>query len=561
MAVLFSTALFAGIKVQNKSVFSENSAPVATDASSPLDTLSFLNISEENYSYTAADFTPYKEAFAIYSNKTITLNRTFDLSPSMRFQITIDNRSEEDLGDFEFGKVEGERAKSWFFDINRATSDLETAVYVKIEKDLPATPNQKPTTLIYELRFYLIQTPTDFEKENSNTSKKFISFSYIFNNQHFETIAPTTGETYNTLSLTFPAGTPLNPIFVSFDYLGETYTISRYKTWGDSGEVIKTFNTINNQEINIDKLVFDKSGKYNVRIYDKTVETNCPSKNFLEYSFVIKNTTASTTSAFYIDAHDESGNILMNERITNETVILDFVNFSDISRNVKSIKIVRFYHPTVSENIPEETVYSPANLPSSIKLDKDGTYSIKLEDANDNIIYEYEIIILKSIRSSFEIDNTTYKIEDYEPSNMTKEFLVHRTVRSSYNGIEGNTNYDFKVVVARSAPAISGISNNARSQSTVNLSVSGVGKINVYATFNGKKIDLEVDENGNLPPLTDRGKYYIRITDEMGVSATKSFTITIKLNAPALILIGLAAAALLGLIIFIIISRGKFKVR
>ena len=93
------------------------------------------------------------------------------------------------------------------------------------------------------------------------------------------------------------------------------------------------------------------------------------------------------------------------------------------------------------------------------------------------------------------------------------------------------------------------------------LRVHGVGKIEVKVTHNGKTETYTKTNRQYLGTFTEQGKYFIQITDQMGNSVTKSFTITIKLNTSSIVLIGVAAGSLLGLIVFIIISRSKVKVR
>ena len=118
-------------------------------------------------------------------------------------------------------------------------------------------------------------------------------------------------------------------------------------------------------------------------------------------------------------------------------------------------------------------------------------------------------------------------------------------------------------MVARSAPNIVGIANNDRTQDNVSLRVYGVGTIDVYVSLNGAQmmIDTKYENGSRLPTFTEQGNYFVRITDEMGSTITRSFTITMKLNTASIILIVIAAVAIVGLIVFIIVSRGRVKVR
>lgn len=528
--------------------------------------LDYVDISQEGYVFSSSDFSnDYNSTitnYALFTNRTVSITCTMQTDENNRFSININSKTTpEQLAEYVYtnpttGKV------SYVLDLNGKTDDVENYVYISITKYYPRTStNPTAYSRTFDLKFFVIQTPINFEKENSDTTKKFISWNYTYYGVQIDATAPTNGETYSTLNLTFPSGTRLNPVFVKFIYCGETYTVYRY-SYEDNGETItKTFNAATDQEITIDKLEFSKSGTYDVYIYDKTIENNCPNKNYFEYNFIIKN----PTNSFYMSAHHEDGTIIMNEQITNESVIIDFVNFRDIKDQVNEIKVTRSYHPTLSQNISEEKYYSANELPAFLEFTLDGTYNIEIRNRRGISIYDIEFIILKSIRSSFEIDGVSYRINADEPSNATKEFDIVRTVYTTYNDIlAGKTSYTFNLIVARSAPNITGVNNNARTQDSVNLRVYGVGNIQVYATLEGNQMMLGKDEYTNgekLPTFTEQGKYFIKITDEMGSVTTKSFTITVKLNTASIILISLASAFVVFLIVFIIISRGKVKVR
>lgn len=537
-----------------------------TNNNEAFEVLNYVDISQEDYVFSSSDFSDdYNSTqtnYALFTNRTVSITCTMQTDDNNRFSININSKTTpEQLSEYIYtnpttGKI------SYVLDLNGKTDDVENYVYINITKYYPRTStNPTAYSRTFDFKFFVIQTPVNFEKENSDTTKKFISWNYIYNGISVDATAPTDGETYNTLNLTFPSGTKLNPVYVKFVYCGETYVVYRYSETRDGETITKTYNASTNQELIIDKLVFSKSGTYNVYIYDKTVENNCPNKNYFEYSFIIKN----PTSSFYIHAHKSDGTSIMNEQITNDSVVVDFVNFRDIKDQVSQIKITRSYQPTLSQNISEETSYSAKELPSSLEFELDGTYNIEILNNRGIAIYKIEFIILKNIRSSFEIDGVSYRINENEPSNTTKEFDIVRTVYSSYNDtIEGKSSYNFNLIVARSAPNIVGINNNARSQDPVRLRVYGVGTINVYATLDGNQMMLSKDEYSNgdsLQTFTEQGKYFIKITDEMGSVTTKTFTITVKLNTASIILISLASAFVVFLIVFIIVSRGKVKVR
>lgn len=559
------------------SVAEETVSPVAdedkTEKKDIFEILDYFDISQEGYVFKKNDFiTNYGSngnSLALYTNRTVTINTvepangnlTYTFSVAINSLTTI--KQLEDNGYIYRDPLNNEII-SYVLDINGKTDDIENYIYLNLEIHYPPSedrPGGYNETL--ELPFYIVQTPTNFEKENSSATNEFILWKYVYNNQPITTTAPGNGETFTTLNLTFPSGTKLNPVYVKFIYCGEHYEIYRY-SYEEAGEKItKTFNSANDEEIDITELSFNKSGTYTVRIFDKTVNSSCPNKNFYEYKFIIKNTSLST-DGFFINAQDESGNPIMNGQYTNSNVTTIFENWtSDFKSQVNKITVIRAYQPSISENIPVEKTYLPEELPSSLTFSEDGTYDIKFENRRGDILSEYKFVITKSIKTSFKIGDTIYRIADDEASNETKEFSIDNTATSTYNGILGKTNFSFNILVARSEPSIVGVSNNERTSNAVNLKVYGVGKIDVYISLNGTQMMLETEyENGGrLPTLTEQGSYFIKVTDEMGSVTTKTFTVTMKLNTASIILIVIASIALVGLVVFIIFSRGKVKVR
>lgn len=530
------------------------------------DLLFYFDISQEDYVFSSDDFVceqtvkdgTLSNKFTIFTNQTVTVSlkntntetRTTTMADSSKTTQTFQPKSGE---------------------------DTETRVFLEIRHTI-RTKNGY-TYSSQEFVFYIIQTPTNFNKKSSDLN--FIKWTYSYNNTLFNLVSPEQGQTYKTLVLTFPAGTELNPIFVDFVYNGEHYSIYKYLNSSTKETIVK--NAVDDSIIqNIDELVFSKSGKYQVKIYDKTSTSKCPDKNYVEYSFDIQNTSLDTRG-FYINPHTQDGTTLMTGQFTNDDVIVDFVNFKDIKGKVSKITIIRAFQPTINENVSQDTTYLPNELPSSLTFSEDGTYYIKLENRQGDTLASYEFIITKSIKNSFQINDQEYFITDEEASNKTKEFNIVNTLSSTYDfkgviedgsniltnpasetvSISGKTENEFNLLVARSEPNISGIANNERTQDNVYVRVYGVGSISVFVTMNGTQmmIPTEYVNGGQLPTFTEQGKYFIRITDEMGSTVTKSFTITMKLNTASIILIVLACVVAFVLIVFFIVSRGRVKVR
>lgn len=401
---------------------------------------------------------------------------------------------------------------------------------------------------IYYLDFVLVQTNNNFSLDNN------LKWEYTYNNQKETIKSPTDNKTYPPISLFVPNGTELNPTYVKFTYLGDEFTI-----YNINGEF---YNLYDNSKLNIDCILFNLSGTYTVEIYDRT-KFCYQNSNHYQHNFLIKN-TATKYDSFYIYAHNENGQLVASNQITNANVVVDFVNMSDIYNNIDRIIVTKTWRPSGGENVSEINEYlSTTNIPSSLTFSDDGTYNIRVIDKNGgNIIKEYDFVVLKSIRSYFEMGTQIYEIGPEDPVNTYKTFKIDTTIYSSYNQIAGKTDYSFNVTVAKSSPSISGINNNGRKQGSVNLTIYGVGKIQVNISLDGKQSPTQIVSNGQkLEKLDTPGKYHIKITDEMGTTITKSFTITVKMNsaAKAIIIIGIIIAAIF--VVVVIITRVKVKVR
>lgn len=541
---------------------------------SPLDALEYLDISQEGYVFTKddiqTDYTPLNSvyenvssSYAIFTNKSVTINIKKPQDSSIHLTSTtvyINNQDAKDSsnGYFYDSSSDPTLDSSYFLDINGSLNDKEN--YVSIRLDLRRSiENNKNEDYSITFSFFLIQTPVNFEKENSSASNNFIVWDYVYNSQPFSTTAPENDQTYETLNLTFPAGTVLNPVYVEFIYCGEHYKIYRYV---DNDSNIQTFNALNNSVLILDKLSFNKSGTYTVKIYDKTVNSNCPNKNFYEYHFKIKN-KSSTTGGFFMNVHTEDGTPIMTGQYVNENVVVDFEEFKSVKNKISTISVIRAYQPSVSENIPVETIYTADELPSSLTFTEDGSYIINIKKRNNDLFASYIFVITKSIKTSFKIGNTIYGVPEDAPANTTQEYTIENTLTSSFNGIVGETDFAFDLTVALSSPNITGVENNSRHQGSANLYVYGVGEIDVFISLDGEQMMLDTKYvNGDkLPTLTEQGKYYIRITDQMGSTVTRSFSITKKFNTASVILICIAISIVVITIIFFILSRRKVKVR
>lgn len=385
--------------------------------------------------------------------------------------------------------------------------------------------------------------------------------------------APINGGTYSPMKLYVPSGTEYNPTYVNFEYCGEKYSV-----YNIDGEF---FNSSDNTKIDPSVLapktskhrlatdnyglIFDKSGTYIIEIYDNSY-FSIPNGNYHKYNISISN----PASTFYISANTDKGDLIANGQITNDSTIVNFINLQSIYGSIRDengIEIIKTSRPSISENISTRSFISKSQLVNQynnkLTFTEDGIFHIVIHGKNyDQVLYEFEFRIISDIRSYFIIGSNEYKITEDSAANQTETFIHKGTIENNYNSeIHGSTDYSVTITIARSEPKIDGVSNNSKVSGKVSLTVYGVGNIIVSISQDGKT-QTETYQNGDsLPSFSAKGTYFIKITDEMGSTVTKSFEIATQMNAAATILIVIGAALLAFIFVAIIISRSKIKVR
>jgi len=428
---------------------------------------------------------------------------------------------------------ESKTIQAYFFNVY-SENFLNDQLLVKI--------NFNVNNINHYLDFILVQTDSNFPVDNR------LYWEYTVNNQLENVKAPTNGATYSPLTLSVPDGTEYNPTYIKFSYLGEEFII--YNINGIY------YNSFNNEQLDFSKMLFDLSGFYTVEIYDQT-RFCYDSSNYLSYNFSIKN----PESTFYLFTHNKAGKVVANNQISNSEVIVDLVNLDDIISSVNRVIITKSWRPSGGENISEQTVITE-NIPSTLNFNQDGTFNVRVINNDGRTIKECKFVLIKEIRTYFEAGDEKYEIGENEPANTYKTFTIPTKIASSYKDISGETNYTYSVTIAKSAPQISGIGNNGRKQGSVTLTIYGVGDIQVSVSKDGKETTNTKVTNGQaLEKISEPGKYYVKITDQMGTTITKSFTIDVKMNgaAKAIIIIGIILVVVA--IAVIIITRAKIKVR
>lgn len=412
----------------------------------------------------------------------------------------------------------------------------------------------------------------------------------------------------------------------------EKYELKVYNNFNDKldfgktedGEITSLFGISSSN--NTATLTFSESGSYKVRIYDNTYNGSKPSSyndnikgsriyplaNIIEYNFNLTNTDANHQGGFYCTATtttpktDELGNEISGEydvnfivsevnynrntetrpdierQRVNRAVNLNFYNLS----NVFSIENISYHIDNESSGdvISQQTVYDSSsgvnNL--SIVLEDEASYNIRIT-FNDGSVKLIMFQILRSVRSVYEFDGITYPLPEHNIQtnivtsyDLTQRYTATNNIQNlvTYNGIFGYVESNFRLNIARSAPSITGISNNQRTTSAVNLTLTGVAtqeagmRVTVYR--NGSVIlNTTIYNQDETRPLTytlnygsgDLGNYTVQLTDAMNNTTQLSFSITQQQNAAGIILIIIACALGVLAIVFIIRVRSKVSVR
>lgn len=383
----------------------------------------------------------------------------------------------------------------------------------------------------------------------------------------------------------------------------------------ENGEIVNVFTPVEN----VITLNFSESGEYKVRIYDNTyVDTkptayndDCynstyPLANMQEYNFNVANLTKN--NGFYCTATtitpktDENGTIIDNK--FNKTYIVADVDYTstrpEISKqrvngnvtvsfynlsNVQKITNESYHVETGGNVIPQETIYNSSTSTNQDKLtfvlEDEASYNIRITFKNGSVkLFMFQI--LKGVHAIYDFEGTNYPLaSDNIQYNIVTTYNLSQEYKTNedYNcivfegmGIAGYVANNFKLNIAKSAPTITGISNNARSTSAVALTLTGVATqevgMRVKVIKDGSVIlnttVYNADESKALTyalNYSNVGNYTIQLTDAMNNTTQLKFSITTQQNAAGIILIIIGCALGALAIIFIIRVRSKVSVR
>ncbi|MCR5553327.1 MAG: hypothetical protein K6F08_01075 [bacterium] len=510
----------------------------------------------------------------------------------------------------------------------------------------------KKTSGVYHL--FIVQNPSlKYEGEN-----EIINWTNISGGSSSKIYSPGENQVYTgflTLKLTFPNKrfSPFNEVYIEFWFNGEAYKLYINNELNESSDGY-IYNYISPTESipfegsysgGTYTLVFNYSGEYKVRIYDKTSFVNFPTvysdsyanfvdyknANYLEYNFSVVN--PNRNYGFYFTAiskenlTDFAGNELtktkeqpdvtcnkyivskelhtgdpnyvsnLEKQSVNNDVVLNFYNidatrieriyydkYSIDGSNIIAQNTMIMETKIISGNrialIPDEYNYDGNN--AKLTLTEEATYFVYIEyvesqgtiDEQECKVVRIAFMILNGIRQSYQFNNVYYpSSQDTIADNVVKTYTLNQTYSSSYESIQGTYDSNFKLMIAKSVPRITGVTNNANISDSVSIHVHGVATsemgLKIVVTRNGGIILNTTVYNNKDDALeyiinygnADLGNYTVSITDAMNNSTSISFVISKPQNAAGIILIAVGSVIGIAALAFIIKSRTKVTVR
>lgn len=365
---------------------------------------------------------------------------------------------------------------------------------------------------------------------------------------------------------------------------------------------------------NLFSLLFNRTGRYQIDIYDSTYLTGMQSANFYSTSFYIDDQTVSAFENIYIisqtlDNDNKEIEYIVSKSTLNNSVKTTIKNI--YPENVESIiDHIEVQYTTFggSNNIPTITNYSSSQIKSMLDENnnliftflEDAYYQIKIYQKQTpgqvaNII-DYEFTVVKHAKTTFTIPFMDEDGEPYVDEN-GKKAETHTASKPFHTEIINYHKYipktmdlsvRFKSTIDPNPPATpikkTFINNYTISYGMervsieqfkrvaekdekigdeINLRFYGVGTLTVQIKINGKTLSykLNSEKGKNTIRLTEYGTYEVRLVDSMGTQTSQSYTLKKQLNISAIVLIILSVLLIAIISIFILRARGKLATR
>ncbi len=446
--------------------------------------------------------------------------------------------------------------------------------------------------------------------------------------------------------------TETNPLFFDINYNGFIYTFELYSkeynsseylfvnyidtekesnnkylasaliSDGADGFVLDTSTAIsklNGTDFNLFSLLFNQTGRYDIKIYDSTYVYGLNNANFYNTSFYIKDKTVTAFENIYIisQTYDDENNpieYIVSTSTLNYNVLTTIKNLKNLGvgadgnpillENVIDKIEVRKTTFGGSSNIPTKTTYSVEDVKKQLETSDDFTllftddayYEVTIykKDSSSYIYYEYTIV--KHAKTTFSVpqvdengqpifENGKQKLDTYEASkpykteiiNYDKNILSTMTLVTKFSIDDSairsqlldktfinryTISYGMEQVSIEKIE-IEVSDDEKKTEDKLDLQFKGVGTLIVRVTFNNQTTEYELNyEKGNSTlTFTEYGTYHVYLVDSMGTSQSATFSLDKKLNFSAILLIVLSCIIVAVIALFVIRARGKVATR
>lgn len=194
-----------------------------------------------------------------------------------------------------------------------------------------------------------------------------------------------------------------------------------------------------------------------------------------------------------------------------------------------------------------------------------GNYIVQIKDDNGMVknIFSFTIIGSESstiteynMPSGFSVQSVLYNDEKRDTKSSVVNFKSEGKYYIQYECKVIERTYELNLVIDRTPPVLKldGVK-NGKISGPVSLADLEPGAT-VTATLNGKNIDVEGKQK-----LTVSGKYNLVVTDAAGNESTYDFTILVYINNNGYVFVALLLFIIVGITVYLIVSRKKLKIR
>lgn len=194
-----------------------------------------------------------------------------------------------------------------------------------------------------------------------------------------------------------------------------------------------------------------------------------------------------------------------------------------------------------------------------------GDYIVQAKNGNGNVenLFSFKIVgqevnklMEYRLPAHFAVKKVLYNEQPMETGTNTVSFTDEGAYTVEYQCTRNRKSYILNLVIDRTPPVLQlpGVENGKISGpvSLTDLEPNAV----IEGTLNGVQIDLTGKQK-----LTASGRYEIQVSDAAGNSNVYKFTILIYLNSNSYVFIGFFLLIIVGIAVYLVISRKSLKVR